>query len=224
MLINILTSHAENDKLIIAILILVILLPVIWMYREVSIMFRVDLAAFRKFKTMQPLIRKFAYNEKVLPSEIAFLVSNPSFRCGIFRLLNTYRHLELFPDEYFTQEKAAESFLVNWLEFPTELGKPPDEIEMVRKINLWSDEELAYYVFKFRIDAPHWAAQYNWMIGVVGPYQNDTSPYQEPLKIFSRFNSIQNVSPEMEVQWVHNNISVNRAIPVAVKAIGHDLR
>jgi hypothetical protein len=195
-----------ENPIVVVFILAILLSVVVWTYRDVYVTYRANLAAFQKFKIVEPLMRKLASRETVSDNEILIMAKNPSLRCGTYRVLEAYGHLELFPNEYFTQEKAAESFLVNWLEFPTELGKAPDEIEIVKKIELWSEEDIAYYVFKFRTKAPHWAAQYSWMIGAVGPYRSDTFPYQEPLQIFSRFNPINSISPEMEARWVHDNI------------------
>jgi hypothetical protein len=112
----------------------------------------------------------------------------------------------MFPSEYFTHEKGAESFLVTWLEYPTELGRAPDEIEVLTKVML-DEGDLQYYVFKFRTREPRWAAALDWMMGVVGPYTERSMPYEVPKRVFSRFNKVGSVSPELEVRWVHDNIN-----------------
>ena len=106
--------------------------------------------------------------------------------------------------EYLTHEKGAESALVNWLEFPTELGIPPSEIELLEKIS-FDEDALDYYVFKYRTQPPHWAAK--WMMGVSGPYSKESMPYDVPLRVFSRFSEVGTVHPNHEVQWVHENIN-----------------
>ena len=110
----------------------------------------------------------------------------------------------IFPQQYNTVEKSAESFLVNWLEFPTELNAAPDEIELADSIILPGQPDLEYLVFRFK--SRRLADQ--WMLGVVGPFGNDSKPFEIPKRIFSRFNVAGTVSALDEVRWVHTNIAV----------------
>jgi hypothetical protein len=159
-----------------------------------------------KYRAIKPIIVKLNANESVTSTEILMMAENPSLRIAVFRILQIYDKSELFPDLYMTYEKAAESFLVNWLEFPTELGKVPDNIELLTKVTLTGVEVLDYYVFKFSAGIPRWM-KYGWMIGTCGPYREQSHPYDTPAKIFSRFNVLGSISPESEVQWVHENIN-----------------
>jgi hypothetical protein len=95
---------------------------------------------------------------------------------------------------------------VTWLEFPTELGRAPDEIKPLAKI-LLDDGVSMYYVFKYRSEQPRWAAKLNWMMGAAGPYHSDSTSYDVPKRIFSRFNSVGTISPEEEVKWMHENVN-----------------
>jgi len=162
--------------------------------------------AVQKYKVVEPLMRKLSLKEAITEVEILMMAKDPSIRNAVFRTLDAYNRKDLFPTKYFTHEKGAESFLVNWLEFPTELGTAPDEIELFTKVTLNELELLDYYVFKYRTQTPHWAAQYNWMLGVSGPYRRESNPFDVPLRVFSRFKPVENISPEIEVQWVHENI------------------
>ena len=54
----------------------------------------------------------------------------------IYRLLKEHNSTDIFPKEFLTIEKAAESNLVNWLEFPTELNGIPTEIEHAKKVTI----------------------------------------------------------------------------------------
>jgi hypothetical protein len=143
----------------------------------------------------------------VSPIEILNLLNFPSLRQAVYQLLTKYNQHELFPASFLTHEKGAESFLVTWLEYPTELGKAPDDIELLKKVILQESISEYYYVFKFRTREPHWAARFNWMMGVAGPYGDDSMPYDVPHRVFSRFNTLDAISPEHEVTWVHENIN-----------------
>ena len=149
---------------------------------------------------------KLTSKAPITEADILTLVKDPSLRHAVFRTLEAYHRNDLFPTFYFTHEKGAESFLVNWLEFPTELGTSPEEIELIKKVEFGAEEVLNYYAFKYRTKSPHWAAKFGWMIGVCGPYGPASKPYDSPSRVFSRFNTVDSISPETEVQWVHENI------------------
>ena len=95
-----------------------------------------------------------------------------------FQLLKEHGKTALFPNEYLSIERSAESNLANWLEFPTELNSCPDEIEHLVKVTIGKDsKECHYHVFKFRVYEPHWAASKGWMLGVTGPYYSNSLHY-----------------------------------------------
>ncbi|HEY9047193.1 MAG TPA: hypothetical protein VIN08_14910 [Ohtaekwangia sp.] len=159
--------------------------------------------ADRKYDILKPVMQKIASHKMVKGAEIIALMQDISLRYLVYLMLREHNREDLFPSEYYTCEKGAESFLANWLEFPTELGTVPDEIELVKNVSIG---ELTYYVFKYRTKAPHWAASNNWMLGVSGPYAIETLPYDIPRRVFSRFNTLESISPEEEAQWVHEHV------------------
>ncbi|HTE34186.1 MAG TPA: hypothetical protein VK666_27590 [Chryseolinea sp.] len=165
-------------------------------------------SALEKLLVVKPLIEKLRDNEDVTSHEILAMSENPSLRLAIYRLMEAHNKMHLFPETYLTREKGAESFLVNWLEFPTELGTTPDYIEFLMMITLTEQEALDYYVFKFTVNPPHWAAR-EWLLGTCGPYRKHSLPYDIPSRIFSRFNALDSISPLHEVEWVHANINKN---------------
>ena len=160
----------------------------------------------KKYKAIQGIKHKLEAKEAIDAIDLINLVKQPGLRHAVYQMLGAYDMSALFPAEYLTHEKGAESFLVTWLEFPTELGRAPDEIELLTKITL-EENELDYYVFKYRTIKPKWAAKLNWMMGVSGPYSTNSLPYDVPKRIFSRFNTVNSVSAKNEVTWVHQNIN-----------------
>ncbi|MFZ6010371.1 MAG: hypothetical protein ACOYXT_08470 [Bacteroidota bacterium] len=164
----------------------------------------------KKYEALKPLIDKFASGHPVTGGEILALSKNPSLRLGVYRILKNYKQEKLFPPEYFTRQWGAESFLVQWLEFPTELGSAPDHIEFLTTVTLKESEDFDYYVFKFIASKPAWAS-HDWMIGAAGPYREQSLPYDIPQKVFSRFNNLDSISPESEVLWIHHNINTKNA-------------
>lgn len=163
--------------------------------------------AAHKYRIFEPLIQKLRLGQEVNENEILSLAEDPSTRIALFGILEAHNRKDLFPTEYFNREKGAEGFLVNWLEFPTELGIAPHEITLHTKITLEENEVLDYYVFRYRTMPPHWAAKHNWMMGVSGPYVETSKPYDVPRRVFSRFNEVgSSISAENEVRWVHEHI------------------
>ena len=162
-----------------------------------------------KISFFESLINKLEKNEDVTSREVLTLAEDSSTRQFLFCILTEDKKIQLFPAEYYTIEKAAESNLINWLEFPTEISAVPDEIALLQKVTLHEeDKPLDYYVFKFRMYKPHWAEKDGWMMGVVGPYSNHSKPYDLMSGTFSRFTLLNDCTPEKEVEWVHNNISI----------------
>ena len=81
-----------------------------------------------KFERIEPLIDKFDTKEGVTKADVLPYAANSSTRAITYHLLDDNDKLYLFPIQYETIEKAAESHLTNWLEFPDELGCAPDEL------------------------------------------------------------------------------------------------
>lgn len=161
----------------------------------------------RKYQAMKSLIEKLASNDPISTPELWLIAQNPALRVTLFRMLEAQDLGEKFPNEFYTEEKGAESHMVNWLEFPTELGQAPSEIILMKIVPIELQMQVHYYAFKFRTSAPRWAKNLNWMIGVCGPYDNTSQPFDSPSRVFSRFNQVEMIKPEAEVSWVHANIN-----------------
>lgn len=86
------------------------------------------------------------------------------------------------------QGLIAQADMAAWLAYPTELGVEPDEIELLRAIEVQTpDGPSDLYVFRFRTSKPHWAAKHGWMVGVAGPYVRSDQPTAQGLgHTFSR--------------------------------------
>lgn len=186
-------------------LVLVIGIALLIWYYNVRWRYRKTIA--EKYSIIAPLIERLARKETILKTEVEAMVQDATLRHATYRALEAYGLLQLFPTNYLTIESGAESYLVTWLEFPTELGEAPHEIELFDTIVLDGILNLTYYVFRYRMKNDHWAAQYDWMFGVVGPYGPRSKPYDMPAKIFSRFSAADTNTAEEEVRWVHKNIN-----------------
>jgi hypothetical protein len=108
------------------------------------------------------------------------------------RELETLERSDLFPNEFLNQPSLAEAAMVDWLLFPTELGRAPDEIRQLESVPLETDDGLAdLYVFAFRTHPPHWLSDKDWVVGVAGPFLVSDQPTFEGLgATFSRFESL----------------------------------
>src|SRR5260221_5934550 len=128
-------------------------------------------ASRKRFLKVQSLCDRLENREPVLQSEVYDYAKNILTREPTFQLLRSRDLINLFPGEFYTIEKAAESNLAHWLEFPTELGACPDEIEYLKKVTIELNGQnnfIYYHVYKFRVYQPHWASGKGWMLGVVG--------------------------------------------------------
>lgn len=165
-----------------------------------------------RFERIRPLYESLINEEEIKKETLLEYAKDNTTRVLTYQILAEYQKIELFPNEYLTIESAAESSLVNWLEFPTELDKVPDDIEHLKRVKIAFDgSDVFYHVFQYRTNEPHWAAKNGWMLGVVGPYFEDSKPYDFPAATFSRCSSkVGEVEPENEAKWVHENIALKR--------------
>jgi len=167
----------------------------------------------KRLARVRPLYEKLNSGQATGPQDILPFAENILTRQMTFELLSGLDKKELFPEEYHTLIKAAESKLANWLEFPTELNACPDEMEHIKRISFDFDGQGNYShfeVFKYRINEPHWAARYGWILGVVGPYFDDSQPYDPAGATFSRIAEESKTSPEEEARWVYEHIALMR--------------
>lgn len=79
--------------------------------------------------------------------------------------------------------------MVQWLKFPTELGREPDRLEKMATFD--SDDGLRLYVWRFTSFEGEWAA------AVSGPYETDAppGPVSGP-STFSRFEAWESATAE----------------------------
>lgn len=185
-----------------------LLVPFVLFLRNWYVQIKLKHLSSIKYNALKALIQKLDSGTAVGEEELAAIAQIPSLRLVLYGVLGAYERTELFPKEFYTEERGAESHLVDWLEFPTELGRPPDEIFLLKNVTLHLPLQIHYYVFKFRTSAPQWANKLGWMLGVCGPYNDHSAPFEIPRKIFSRFNPVDLIKPEGEVQWVHEQIKL----------------
>lgn len=194
---------------------LVILSIVIFaLYRVITVRRQNNKLNAERFERVKELHNKLENAQALAEQDVFPFAKNLLTRQTAFQLLSDYNKINVFPKEYNTLIKGAESNLANWLEFPTELAACPDEIEHIKRVTFDFDGKnnyVHYEVFKYRMNEPHWAAKNGWILGVVGPYFDDSKPYDFPQATFSRVSStLDKIVPEEEAKWVHENISMRR--------------
>lgn len=156
---------------------------------------------------LEPLYKRMSAGGSPSAAEINRYSLDVLTRAEFYTLLSEFGKASLFPKEYLTFHKAAESILAGWLTYPTELDTVPSQMEVLKKVSfVENDRTYNYYVLQFRTEEPHWAAKDGWMTGVVGPYFLDSKPYDWSGGTFSRFTKVSETTPEEEVAWVHQNV------------------
>ncbi len=148
--------------------------------------------------------------EDVEAKHLLDVAASAEVRNPLFDGLKMFGKLSLFPEEFGTQAALAESNMVNWLIYPTELGRAPDEIELMHIATIdpgTADGLNDYYVFRFRTFEPHWAAKDGWMAGVSGPFiQKDAPSTVSYGHTFSRFEPWDSKAPEEHLEAVLENL------------------
>ena len=147
---------------------------------------------------------------------IEAMAADAELRNALFDALAASGRAALFPSKYRTVEAYAESLIVVWLAHPNELQKAPDEIELVgrRFVDVGGEVGKAcYFLFRFRVRAPHFAAGRGWMAGACGPFSNEPRiPETAPVATFSELTPFDEKSPEEHVQIVHQSAVNHGAI------------
>lgn len=126
-------------------------------------------------------------------------------RNKLFHLLHEAEMDDRFPRADATQLAFAESDMVDWLTYPTELAREPDDIEQLAVVpdELPGLGPVDYYVFRFRTLPPHWAAEQGWLGCVSGPFVRAEAP--TPIahgQTFSKFEPLDGATPEQLVRDV----------------------
>ncbi|MBR2704418.1 MAG: hypothetical protein IKE91_03015 [Clostridia bacterium] len=100
------------------------------------------------------------------------------------RMLTGIEAENTIPKKNVDTEKLAEAVMIDWLSYPTELGKTPDTISLVGTIE---KEDLIFYIYKFTSDK---FADKGEMIGLSGAFVKDSITVSEAGFVFSKFETI----------------------------------
>ena len=152
-------------------------------------------------EAIAPVLAAVASSDPSSEQEILKFSENPATRNHLYEGLKKIGKQGLVPAEYRTLEKIAESDLVRWLMHPNELQSAPAEIACVRPVVV-SDAGKSgrVYLFRFRVDPPHWASESGWMAGVAGPYWDDDETHTAAGGTFSELTPFDRISEEQHVE------------------------
>lgn len=139
--------------------------------------------------------------QDVEPHHIEKVAASSEARRWLFEKLKEMSKDHLFPEGYRTQEALAESCMVDWLCFPTELARVPDEIQLMKVFTFENEDGVFdYFIFRFRSDNSDWK-QSGWMAGVAGPFPKRDEPTTEDRGgTFSSFESWESRTPEQHLE------------------------
>jgi hypothetical protein len=121
-------------------------------------------------------------------SELEWIAESPRDRFLLFQGLSRRGLGDRLPRQCLDQSKLAEGHMVDWLCYGTELGREPDEMELIRVESrnrskarriirfLAKRETVDYFFFRFRVTEEHWAKEDGWMVGMAGGYPRRDQP------------------------------------------------
>ncbi|MDB4894831.1 MAG: hypothetical protein JWN15_1093 [Firmicutes bacterium] len=154
------------------------------------------------FLTFAALSSLLYLDFQVEPEHLEVVAANREYRNQLYELMGDLGKTHLFPPRFCSQAAFAEANMVSWLVYPTELGRAPDEIELMEVVSFNTDSDygvLDYYLFRFR-STHDWAEEKGWMAGVAGPFLRKDAPATHSYgDTFSKFEPWASKSPEEHV-------------------------
>lgn len=136
---------------------------------------------------------------------IEIIAADSECRKWLYDNLVSLRKAELFPLKYKSQKYFAESDMINWLLYPTELARMPDSIELMKIVEVDSKSEdgiVEFYLFRFKSNHKDWKDE-GWMAGISGYFpikeKPSTSGYGYTFSCFDKWDS---KSPDEHIQEI----------------------
>lgn len=114
-----------------------------------------------------------------------------------YSLLKSSKKLSLFPSELCDEVYLAESDMVQWLKYPTELGRAPDEIEYLGRIR----KGEVYHIFKFKSESDTLSDDLKgkWLIGWSG---SDGGTFSN----FDKLAEYEQKTPEKTLKYIKKKL------------------
>jgi hypothetical protein len=154
------------------------------------------------FPLLDPLGEMLAAGNEPGRWEIDKLAKDPVTRSFLYEMLKHFERLDLFPEHYRSELAQAEANLVYWMLHPNELQEAPQAIDLVETVTRdIEDQTCRFYVFRYQMPHGHWAGE-DWLLGLAGPYVDNTPPYAGLAGAFSRCtDKYGEVQPGELVDW-----------------------
>ncbi|QST02280.1 hypothetical protein IMZ31_22770 (plasmid) [Pontibacillus sp. ALD_SL1] len=131
-------------------------------------------------------------NQKIGKKLQNCIARNDESRNYFYEQLRRLDRLNLFPEEFKTQEHLAKSQLITWLTQPDNLGHFPSDTKLIDVYTeTLNGEDYEFYLFKFRSTVYEWKEK-GWMIAVSGGYKKSEKPTVESTgNTYSQFATYQ---------------------------------
>lgn len=115
------------------------------------------------------------------------IASRPDLSHRLAVTLHGLRRLDLFPEVYRTQKALAEAEMVHWLQYPTEMARPPEEIELLKVVQIDHPQDGPSECYCYRYRHPSFEDG-KWLVGMAGPYPIAAQPTPNGSWTFSHFD------------------------------------
>jgi hypothetical protein len=157
----------------------------------------------RLLDRIEPIGKKLDEGEAVSPSAIEELAAQPENRFVLYAVLRQMERADLIPTRFNSSIEQGASALSYWMMHPNELQDAPEVIEFVETIKRSVDgRDADFHIYRYKMPSGHWAAQYDWLLGLAGPMLADAEPYAEVPGAFSRVGDLAGkMAPADLVDW-----------------------
>lgn len=153
----------------------------------------------RRFRAVSLLRRGVGVSD----GELEWIARSPRDRYWLFDQMHELGLAARLPAACLRQEALAQGAMVEWLCYPTELGREADEIELLARetrpqsackrgvSSQMKSQAVDYYFFKFRVNEEHWSKDAGWTVGMAGGYARAEQPTtSHDGGTFSRFGKL----------------------------------
>ncbi|MBE6651781.1 MAG: hypothetical protein E7610_00015 [Ruminococcaceae bacterium] len=139
-----------------------------------------------------------AVGKTVPDGVISALAENLEYADRVYHVLKQYGMAGRFPAELCDPIYLAKSDLVQWLTYPTELGKQPDEIEYLGQAKKKGE---IYHIFRYKSDSDNLDKESKgiWLIG----WANDEGG---TFSNFDKYADFEQKTPEKTVKYIRRKL------------------
>ena len=133
------------------------------------------------------------------PDEVIMALANDLVYADLtYSLLERHNMTHRFPAELCAPAYLAKSHMVSWLVYPTELGREPDEIEL---LGVTKKKGETFHVFRFKSDSDNLGDDLKsvWLIGWSG---SDGGTFSN----FDKYADYEKKTPEKTVKYIRRKL------------------